>query len=327
MREICARLHDGSDSQGGTQVVLVNLRSLRFANSPRLSGENVEHTRRLAEIGDPLPPIIVHRQSMRVLDGLHRVRAAQLRGQQTINASFFSGDDAAAFLLAVEANVTHGLPLSLPERKLAAARLVDSFPDRSDRSIATSTGLSDKTVAAVRSSAETPRLDTRIGQDGRSRPVDVARRRILAARLLKSQPDASLRDIAKKAHISPATVLDVRRRLARGEDPVPPGFTRGDSASPNRSSRRLAQQDPRVVLESLIMDPQLISSEAGRELLRWLYSHAIRQAECDTLIETTPSHCTEIIAGLAQSYGETWQAFAKQLADRQGRPGAIYTLQ
>ena len=134
---------------------VVQLRDLdEFENSPRLSGENPEHTRRLAEVTNPLPPILVHRPTMTVIDGLHRMRAALLRGEQTITAQFFVGDAETAFLLAVENNVAHGLPLTLCERKAAAMRLIAMFPDRSDRSIAASSGISDKTVAGLRSSAE-----------------------------------------------------------------------------------------------------------------------------------------------------------------------------
>jgi hypothetical protein len=170
------------------EVIVIRIDAHEFENSPRLSGENSEHTRRLAEVADPLPPIVVHRPTMRVIDGLHRVRAAQLRGEQTITVHFFVGDDDSAFLLAVEANMAHGLPLSLCERKAAAVRLIAMFPDRSDRSIAASAGISDKTVASLRSSAENPRSNARIGVDGRSRPVDGADRRRRAARLLARQP-------------------------------------------------------------------------------------------------------------------------------------------
>ena len=52
------------------------------------------------------------------------MRAAQLRGEQTIPVQFLTGDDDTPFLLAVEGNVAHGLPLSLSERKAAAVPLI-----------------------------------------------------------------------------------------------------------------------------------------------------------------------------------------------------------
>jgi ParB-like chromosome segregation protein Spo0J len=49
---------------------------------------------------------------MRVIDGIHRVEAAKLRGAKEIEARLFDGDESASYVLAVQANVTHGLPLS-----------------------------------------------------------------------------------------------------------------------------------------------------------------------------------------------------------------------
>ena len=314
-------LHSGADAVSRPVIEVVDLRDLNeFEDSPRLSGENSEHTRRLAEVADLLPPIVVDRRTMRVIDGLHRMRAAELRGAQTIEAQLFTGDDDAAFLLAVEANVAHGLPLSLSERKAAAVRLIAMFPDRSDRSIAASAGISDKTVAGLRSSAENPQSNARTGVDGRRRPVDGAARRRRAARLLARQPHTPIRDVAKEAQISVATALDVRRRVTRGEDPVPPGVNRvgsgrSGSASCRRPVRRNPGRDPHAVLQVLRTDPALRSSEIGRDLLRWLHSHAIQKAQCDELIKNAPPHCSELIADLAESYGAIWYALAGQLRD------------
>src|SRR5213076_255321 len=58
--------------------------SLLPADSPRLEGERLDHVRALADaVGEP-PPILVHRHSRRVIDGMHRLRAAQLRGERMI---------------------------------------------------------------------------------------------------------------------------------------------------------------------------------------------------------------------------------------------------
>src|SRR5690349_6262411 len=86
----------------------VRLSSLVICDTPRRSGESLEHVRRLAESEDELPPIVVHRPTMRVIDGMHRLRAAELRGQQEIEVRFFDGDEASSFVLAVRANIAHG---------------------------------------------------------------------------------------------------------------------------------------------------------------------------------------------------------------------------
>jgi hypothetical protein len=57
------------------------IESLALEMSPRQGGENNEHARALAESEERLPPIVVHGPSMRVIDGIHRVRAAIIRGK------------------------------------------------------------------------------------------------------------------------------------------------------------------------------------------------------------------------------------------------------
>src|SRR2546421_3267487 len=66
----------------------VPVRSLLPADSPRLNGEDAEHIRVLAAVEAKLPPILVHRASMRVIDGMHRLGAARLRNEETIDVQF-----------------------------------------------------------------------------------------------------------------------------------------------------------------------------------------------------------------------------------------------
>src|SRR6202012_870809 len=107
-------------------------------------------------------PILVQR-SMHVIDGAHRVRAAQLRGQIVIRAILVDDNESEAFIRSVTANTRHGLPLTLRDRKQAAARLLRICPDKSDRAIAELAGLSGKTVGALRRSiADLPRLEARV---------------------------------------------------------------------------------------------------------------------------------------------------------------------
>ena len=220
----------------GQDGVSIPVESLLPADSPRLGGEDRAHVLRLAESDADLPPILVHRETMRVIDGMHRLHAAMLNGQSEILVEFFEGSEADAFLRAVELNVSHGLPLSLSDRKAAAGRILNSCPHLSDRAIAGIAGLAAKTVAALRSrsSAAHTQLHGRLGHDGRVRPLDPAEGRRRAAELIGQSPDASLRAIAASAGISPGTVRDVRLRLQRGEDPVRtnPQADQGSAALP-----------------------------------------------------------------------------------------------
>ncbi|MET9504270.1 ParB/RepB/Spo0J family partition protein [Streptomyces sp. NPDC006622] len=229
-------LHEG-DLTRLSPVQSVPVKSLLPADSPRTAGENAEHVQLLAQSAALLPPITVHRASMRVVDGAHRLRAAVERGEEFIQVRFFGGSEHDAFLVAVRENTAHGLPLSMQDRLAAAARILRTHPHWSDRAIAELAGLSPKTMGEIRRSA--PDADAqptaRLGRDGKVRPVDSSAGRLLAARLVRELPDASLRDIAKKAGISPGTVRDVRARIGRGEDPVPNSAGRNHAVATSAS--------------------------------------------------------------------------------------------
>lgn len=190
-------------------------------NSPRLEGENQEHARALAESDATVPPILVHRRSLRVIDGMHRLQAAILRGATEVEIVYFDGSDDDAFVAAVRANTTHGYPLSRADRRAAATRIVTSHPQWSDRAVAEATGLAARTVAGIRRSTDDiPQTHTRTGRDGRARPLDVRAARQRVSEMVREHPEASLRKIATATGVSPTTVRDVRERMRRGEDPT-----------------------------------------------------------------------------------------------------------
>ncbi|MGC0316434.1 ParB N-terminal domain-containing protein [Kitasatospora acidiphila] len=204
--------------------------------SPRFTIEDKAHIARLAETDATLPPILIHRQTMRVIDGLHRLRAAQLKGEDSIAVEYFDGTEEAAYLLSVEANIAHGLPLTVSERKAAAERIVTMHPEMSDRSIARNTGLSAKTVSEIRrrSTGDSGQSDARVGRDGRLRPVNADEGRRRVAKVIRERPDASLREIAQAAGVSVSTAHGVRCRI-RDEEPVQPGAARTGSVPAQRT--------------------------------------------------------------------------------------------
>lgn len=298
----------------------------------------------LAGAPGEFPPIVVHRATMRVVDGLHRVRAAELRKQEFITARMFEGDEAEAFVLAVQANLTGGLPLSVADRKAAAARIIASHPQWSDRLTASVTGLSAKTVAEVRRRhpAETTRRpDSRIGRDGRVRPTDAMEKRRLASELILRNPELSLRQIAKAVGISPETARSVRARLLREEGPVerepdegrwtgeapslpsslplpsplPPSLplpASGDARAGSGPGQESA--DRATVVQRLRTDPSLRYSENGRTLLRLMEAHAMSSEKWATLANSVPAHRRRAIANAAMEYARGWRVVAEQLA-------------
>ncbi|MFF4383426.1 winged helix-turn-helix transcriptional regulator [Kitasatospora sp. NPDC001547] len=283
---------------------------------------------RLAELDEPLPPILVDRRTMRVIDGMHRLLAACLRGQDTIEAELFDGTREEAFLRAVEANTTHGLPLSQQDRRAAAARIVEAHPEMSDRAIAKASGLGTKSVAAIRRNMDLKGAQptARIGRDGKVRPLSSAEGRRRAAELIAENPEASLREIARRAGISPATVSDVRKRLTAGElavterRPVSVPDAGGlsvaaDRVPAQRSVRkvRLVQPDPLELMEKLLRDPSLRHKEEGRHLLRLLQQNALGNQMWAKLAAAVPAHCRNLVVDLARQYAETWTDFAQEL--------------
>jgi ParB-like chromosome segregation protein Spo0J len=296
---------------------------LRFGDSPRLSGQDKKYTEQLAESETPLPPILVNRRNMQVVDGVHRVLAAILKGRKTIEAVLVDVSRDDAFLLAVESNTRHGLPLSQADRRAAAARLIASHPHVSDRTIARVSGLGPKSVAAIRrSSAPKARLNTRLGRDGRVRPVDRAAGRQRAAEAIAQNPNASLREVARLARISPATAADVRKRLLAGEDAVgggsrPQAGTASEpSAEPPRTWVRKPQEKSASLLEPLLHDPSVRHAELGRRLLSLLQLNVIGGHKWFELADAVPPHCDALVIALARQNADTWLEFAQALDKR-----------
>jgi hypothetical protein len=293
--------------------------------SPRVNGVDQAHVRLLAEASTALPPILVQHGTLRVIDGMHRLHAAKLRGDASIEAHFFFGRDEDAFVLAVEANITHGLPLSLADRTAAAARIVVSHPEKSDRAIARLTGLAHKTVAALRGrlTGDKPQSDERrVGRDGRVRPVSGAAGRRRAAAVIEQNPQASLRQIASAAAVSVETARDVRTRLGRGQDPVR-GTGPARPAAVQAATRTLTRvrQGQRAsgrgattaeILQKLALDPSM-RTDAGRSLLCWLHRYAMCQDGPMYTVDMVPQHCAPALAALARRCASAWTDLARRL--------------
>ncbi|MEV0604281.1 ParB N-terminal domain-containing protein [Streptomyces sp. NPDC050315] len=317
------------------ETVTLPLALLTPSDSPRSGGVDAEHVRALAEVEARLPPITVHRPTMRVVDGMHRLKAAQLRGDTEIEARLFEGTHEDAFVLAVGKNVRHGLPLTFQERSAAAVRIMSSHPAWSDRRIAETAGLSAKTVADLRQREFSGQAmpAARTGRDGRVRPVSSAAGRERAAQFLRQNPTASLREVAKAAGISPGTVRNVRDRLTRGQDPVPPrqrmhtpastadarplpstsGVSLRNTPQEEHGAGQRVLRDFDTALQTLRKDPSLRFTDAGRLVLRLLETRSVFVSQRNQLLNTIPQHCMPALSAAIRQCAESWHEFAEQL--------------
>lgn len=123
---------------------------------------------------DQLPPIdvfwIEERDGWWIVDGWHRLSAAESLGLAEIEANTHQGtfDDALEF--AYDANLKHGKPLTLKERKAAAELKLKRHTERSDNWIAQDCGIRNVTVSNLRdeleSTSQIDKLMTFLGRDG-----------------------------------------------------------------------------------------------------------------------------------------------------------------
>ncbi|MBB5132419.1 hypothetical protein HNP84_002135 [Thermocatellispora tengchongensis] len=324
---------------------IVPIADLRPSFSPRQRGEDPAHVRLLVETGGGDDPLLVHRPTMRVIDGAHRLRAAAVRGRTEIPVQFFDGSEADAFVLSVQLNVRHGLPLTLDERKAAVRRILGSHPHWSDRAIAARTGLSAYTVGDLRRRAgrETAPPNSRIGRDGKVRPVSSIEGRRSAAALLMANSEISLRELSRRTGLSVGTVRDVRDRLSRGQDPIPqrlqgarngpaavatpspgqegeppdvagaapPSPTRGRPGRP-RSERATAVETASAV-RKLARDPSMRATESRRTLLRILLATEMDQSQWEQIAEAIPPHCVPLIRAIVLKRCEDWKKLANMV--------------
>jgi DNA-binding CsgD family transcriptional regulator len=323
-----SKVPDWESVMGGLPTVVLPISSLLLGGSPRKGGACDKHVRLLAESEEQLPPIVVCGRSMRVIDGIHRVYAAIMRGKEEIEAKVYPDTEDDVFVLAVQMNIAHGLPLTRADRMAAAARIIGLHPEWSNRMIATVTGLSAGTIGKVRqgSTVQNARSTTRVGKDGRVRPIDSTASRQKVSELLAEKPTASSRAIAKEAGVSPSTVQDVRQRLRVSQNPIlerrraqqPIDDALAASRPPfqrNPGNPESADVDTTAILANLKRDPSLRFCDEGRPLLRWLDRHRVGMTVCRKVAEMIPEHCADLVAKLGRLYARVWTKLAEYLEE------------
>lgn len=297
----------GTDLEWLSEAVIdrVPLDQLVLGIQIRCSGTNAEHVRVLRETADLLPPIIVHRETGVVVDGVHRLLAARARGEIDIAAVFFDGDPAEAFVLALRLNSIHGLPLTRRDRRDAVVKLLQSFPDWSDRRLALTAGVSPSTVAAVRrsSAVQIEQPNIRTGLDGRTRPVDRSERRQRVLELLRGNPQMSIRQVARAAGVSVSTVHHAKKHEPASEPVADPAAEWMQAVAPPLEAD----------LAQLRQDPAMRASFATRDLLRLIFTVTPTSDQIQQLTETLPVHQRPRLARILLSMAQTWSDLAHRL--------------
>jgi hypothetical protein len=298
----------------------VAVKTLTAGYSPRRGGVSPAHVQRLMETGGDWPPLLVRRSALTVIDGAHRLAAARALGLATVAVVYFEGNDAEARIEAIRGNKSHGLPLTLPDRKQAAIDVIAQHPDWSDGRVAEICSLSPKTIASLRvtnAPAEAgrpgrPESASRLGRDGRRHPVGPIPPRDRVAQALAEDPGASLRTIAKRVGVSPETVRTVRRKLGRAGLP-------GD-----RPPSQLPTIDPellgtRPARQSWSRDRALASTTDGARFAAWFDRYDVDESALWEHPRAVPTSRTYEVTDEARRRARFWTDFADRVEGRQLR--------
>jgi hypothetical protein len=274
------------------RVTEVALDRLRFGLSPRNLDDR--HVELLQQVLASLPPILVHQETMTVVDGLHRFHAARRSGCKSVAVIWFVGTFEEASLEAVRANISHGRPLTIQERRRAAKRVLSVDPSRSDRAVAEICGLSPKTVASVRAypAEEIPPPTRVLGRDGR-----------LQRRVRRRGPGVAGRDASGPSATS------------GGEQVHPPGCRGGrvaEDTSPSASGEYardswLPWWECDHALESRCPD-----------LVRWLSRTSPDDASLPTILEAFPTSRLYELVDEARRRSTIWAKIAGELQQLSG---------
>jgi ParB-like chromosome segregation protein Spo0J len=123
----------------------------------------------------------------KILDGRNRYRACLAAGVEPRFREILFGDYAEAAACVISANI-HRRHLTAEQRRELIEKLLKADPGQSDRQIAETAKVSDKTVAAVRRQAEAraeiPHVEKRTDRNGRSQPA----RKEKSSKVSKAQP-------------------------------------------------------------------------------------------------------------------------------------------
>ncbi len=290
------------NSQTRAEVRLLRVADLSVGYSPRQRKVDDDHVTLLGEVIDRLPPIVVDERTMTVIDGVHRLEAARRAGRAEIKALLFSGNETEGLVVAIQANVRHGKPLSRAERQAAACALLRRSPDRSDRWVGEICGLSHSTVARLRQAAEIADRGVRTGRDGRRRPVDPSPGHTAVAKALDAGPATSIRQAAEIAGVAASTAQRVAAGL-RERQMSSPGLDGAPSLVP----------DPAPGPQERGEDPVPQSSAGRADTASWLERTAVGPKDFGTYLSDMPLGRVYEVADECRQRARTWSEMADAL--------------
>jgi hypothetical protein len=313
---------DSNVRDGEVCAETVSLALTDLSHGWSLRGGHIDrrHVGLLMELSGAWPPIVVWGPTNVIVDGAHRVAAAQALGMSQIEAARYEGSEDAAYLHAVRCNVRHGLPLTIEDRMRAVARVMTDHPEWSDRRIARACSVSVMTVGKVRAERPTvgePESGYRVGRDGKWRPVKAATVREKIVQELERDNTRSLRAIASIVGASPETVRSVRRSIMGQEVPADPPV-KSPPSTPSKSD----QAPCASATLRLVTDVATMSGVYGEGFAMWFDSVAITD-DWEARIDCVPQSRIYEIADEARRRSARWAGFAQALEARVRRPAIL----
>jgi hypothetical protein len=174
----------------------------------------------LSESTEPFAPLVVTVDGL-VIDGQHRLLAAQRRGDIAVAVVVVEVSEEEANIEAYRRNGRHGIPLTRPDRRRWVGLELALTPEASNGVIAERCGVSRDVVARVRrasacSGGATSEVNTtRIGMDGKKYTVGDDSRQAEAAAIFDADPDVGVRGLQRRTGLSLGAVSNFKKKHAK----------------------------------------------------------------------------------------------------------------